>query len=98
MPDNDLEPDAKRIRLEKLLDIERAKRDQLEQALSEFRHTARRVGDRLERLGGRGAALEQQRSLLAENLKLTQSELEKTEVQINKIRRELSELAADQQS
>lgn len=96
MPDKDLEPDAQRVRLENLLEAERAKRDQLEQALSEFRHTGRRIGDRLERLGGRGAELEQQRSLLAENLKLTHSELEKTESQINKIRRELSELAADQ--
>ncbi|MCP5081812.1 MAG: hypothetical protein GY948_08955 [Alphaproteobacteria bacterium] len=98
MPDKDLEPDAQRIRLEQHLNNERAKRDQLEQALSEFRHTGRRISDRLERLGGRGADLEQQRSLLAENLKLTQSELSKTEAQINKIRRELSKLAADQQS
>ena len=96
MADNDLEPDAERIRLESLLASECKKRDQLGEALSEFRHTGRRISDRLERVGGRGAELQQQQALLAENLKLTQSELEKAETQIRKIRRELSELAADQ--
>ncbi len=95
MPAEDLEPGARRARLERLLQAEEAKCDQLHQALSEFRHTGRRLGDRLERLGGRGPAVEQQRALLEENLKLTEAELSKAEAQISKIRRELAELAAD---
>ncbi|MEM8688296.1 MAG: hypothetical protein AAGF81_13260 [Pseudomonadota bacterium] len=98
MPDDTLEPGATRIRLEQLLAIKEKTRAQLADALAEFRHEGRRVGDRLERLGGRGAALEQQRGLVHENVKLTRSELDKTEAQISEIRRELSKLAADQQT
>ena len=97
MPDDDLEPGARRARLEQHLQAEEAKCKQLRLALSEFRHTGRRLGDRLERLGGRGPDVEQQRALLDENLKLTEAELAKSEAQISKIRRELAELAADQQ-
>ncbi|MEM1200720.1 MAG: hypothetical protein AAGI06_15580 [Pseudomonadota bacterium] len=98
MPDDTLEPGASRIRLEQLLETAEKTRTQLAEALSEFRHTGRRVGDRLERLGGRDLDLERQRGLLDENVKLTQSELDKTDAQISKIRRELSKLAADQQT
>ncbi len=98
MPDDTLEPGAQRIRLEQLLEAAQKTRAQLAEALSEFRHDGRRVADRLERLGGREPGLERQRGLLAENVKLTQAELDKTEDQISKIRRELSKLAADQQT
>ena len=98
MSDNTLEPDAQRIRLEQQLERAEKTRTQLAEALSEFRHTGRRIGDRLERLGGREVDLERRRGLLEENVQLTQSELDKTDVQISKIRRELSKLAADQQT
>lgn len=95
MADKELEPGARRTRLEQQLQAEEAKRDQLRLALSDFRHTGRRLGDRLERLGGRGPDVERQRALLEENLKLTEAELSKAEAQISKIRRELAELTAD---
>ena len=95
MSDNTLEPDAQRIRLEQQLERAEKTRAQLAEALSEFRHTGRRIGDRLERLGGREVDLERRRGLLEENVHLTQSELDKTDVQISKIRRELAELTAD---
>ena len=98
MSDNTLEPDAQRIRLEQQLERAEKTRAQLAEALSEFRHTGRRIGDRLERLGGREVDLERRRGLLEENVQLTQCELDKTDVQISKIRRELSKLAADQQT
>ena len=98
MSDNTLEPDAQCIRLEQQLERAEKTRAQLAEALSEFRHTGRRIGDRLERLGGREVDLERRRGLLEENVQRTQSELDKTDVQISKIRRELSKLAADQQT
>ena len=72
-----------------------ARRKQLESALAEFRHSARRVRDGLERSGGRNRELERQTSLLAENESLTLRELRQTEVRINEIRRRLSGPAAD---
>lgn len=92
---HNLEPDAERVRLGTLLEAERTRHDQLAEALSDFRHADRRMGDRLERVGGRDADLEQQRSLLSENLKLTAAELAKSEARINEIRRKLEDFAAD---
>lgn len=98
MSRHNLEPDAERARLEALLNQENAKSEQLRRALAEFRHSNRRMTDRLERVGGRDTGLESQRSLLHDNLRLTEDELAKSEARTNEIRRSLEQLAADRQS
>ncbi|MDX1513081.1 MAG: hypothetical protein R3174_04995 [Gammaproteobacteria bacterium] len=57
------------------------RRRALESALHEFEHQARRIRDRLERVGGRSFALEVELEQVEENLKVTRRDIEKLEAQ-----------------
>ncbi len=74
-----------------------SRREQLLVGLAEFEHSGRRVADGLERVGGRQADLERQRTEVARSVRLTRSDLEQTLAAIHKIRRALAERAADEQ-
>jgi predicted nucleic acid-binding Zn-ribbon protein len=56
--------------------LEREK-EALESALAEFEHEARRVGDQLERRGGRGLFLEDRLAQLRQNITATRRDLER---------------------
>ena len=65
-----MEPSRK---LERLKKMER----ELASALAEFEHEARRVGDRLERNGGRSFLLQEQLRQIKENIVTTRRDLER---------------------
>jgi len=65
-----MEPSRK---LERLKKMER----ELASALAEFEHEARRVGDRLERNGGRSFLLQEQLRQIEENIVTTRRDLER---------------------
>ena len=83
------EPGGTVAGLETQLETLEVKQRQLTIALEEFEHQNRRVGDRLERAGGVPRDLEQQRSMLRENIEITKSELTATEAEIETLRRRL---------
>ena len=60
-------------KLERLKKMER----ELASALAEFEHEARRVGDRLERNGGRSFLLQEQLRQIEENIVTTRRDLER---------------------
>ncbi len=71
-----------------------AQRRQLDLALAEFEHESRRVGDALERLGGRSAELEARAKALAKNRKLTESDLAKNATERDRLERRRAEISA----
>ena len=85
---------AERERLQ--ADIERleAKGRQLDLALGEFEHESRRVGDALERLGGRSAELEARAKTLAKNRKLTEADLAKNADARDRLERRHAQVSA----
>jgi len=88
------EEEEERARLEREIAGLRAKRRQLDLALGEFLHEARRARDALERAGGRSHALHAKARGLKDNIRLTRRDLADSERQIEELQRRLAEIEA----
>jgi chromosome segregation ATPase len=86
------EEQRERARLDREIAGLRAKRCQLDLALGEFLHEARRTRDALERVGGRSHALHAKARALKDNIRLTRRDLADCEGQIEKLQRRLAAL------
>jgi chromosome segregation ATPase len=84
--------EKERARLEREIAGLRAKRRQLDLALGEFLHEARRTRDALERVGGRSHTLHAKARGLKDNIRLTRRDLADCEGQIEERRRRLAEI------
>ena len=67
--------DRERRDIEARLAALQARAAPLEEALADFRHQARRLGDRQERAGGSDHAAAREQGLVGENLRLIENEL-----------------------
>ncbi len=94
MPDARSDLLAERARIQAESERLDGKRRQLDLALGEFEHESRRVGDALERLGGRSAELEARAKALAKNRKLTESDLAKNATERDRLERRRAEISA----
>ena len=94
MPDARSDLLAKRAGVQAEIERLDAKRRQLDLALGEFEHEARRVGDALERLGGRSAELEARAKALAKNQKLTEADLARNAKARRRLERRHAEVSA----
>lgn len=83
---------SERERLEQELARFEMKRRALDEALGEFLHEGRRTRDALERAGGHSHALDATARQLKKNVKLTRRDLQRTELEIEDLRRKLARL------
>ena len=94
MPDARSDLLAERARIQAESERLDGKRRQLDLALGEFEHESRRIGDALERLGGRSAELEARAKALAKNRKLTAADLAKNATEGDRLARRHAEISA----
>jgi len=71
-------------RRERIADLEMRQRE-LESALAELDHQARRLGDRIERDGGAVAATASERATLDRNRRLNREELERVQAELRRL-------------
>lgn len=83
---------AEKVRLEAEIAALEAKQAELGSALGEFAHEARRVGESLER--DRSPGLEARRRALAENRRLTETDIAETADALAALHRRLAEVVA----
>ncbi len=81
-----------RSELQAEIDALETRKHHLGQALGEFEHEARRVGDGLERAGGRAPELEARLKTLADNQRLTEKQIRKLDDEVAALNRRLAEI------
>ncbi len=86
------DPWAERASLRAEIEKLETRRRQLDLALGEFEHEARRVGDALERLGGRSPEHEARAKSLAKNRGLTERDLRRNAEALARLRRREAEI------
>lgn len=87
-------PTSQRLAAELRSELERLEQvaDALEEALGDFDHELRRVGDALIRAGGRSLALDEKAAQLRKNIKLSQKDLESNRIQRRTLESRLHDL------